>query len=187
MHDHNIQTGRFGPIEWATAGRPHPGEHVSGDQPIAVEIDAGAALFGVLDGLGHGAEAAAAAVRAVDTLKDARAKRLEVLVQLCHRVLGGTRGVAMTLARVDFAEGTLAWTGVGNVCADLVAKSSTGIQRPPRGGHRRLPHSRNPARTSRPHSRRRPDRHRHGRCRRGSPAAHRFRGVRHRDRQRALE
>ena len=88
-------------------------------------IDADAALFGVLDGLGHGPDAAAAAMRAVEALKDAREQRVEVLVQLCHRVLGGTRGAAMTLARVDFAAGTLSWTGVGNVTANLVAKDAT--------------------------------------------------------------
>jgi phosphoserine phosphatase RsbX len=49
------------------------------------------------------------------------------LVQLCHRVLGGTRGAAMTLARVDFPTSTLTWTGVGNVSANLVAKDVTGI------------------------------------------------------------
>lgn len=32
----------------------------------------------------------------------------------------------MTLARVDFAAGTLTWTGVGNVAANLVAKNVTG-------------------------------------------------------------
>ena len=120
--------GRLGPIEWATAGRPHPGEHVSGDQPIAVGIEDDAALFGLIDGLGHGPAAATAALRAVDTLTRARAERVEVLVQLCHHVLEGTRGVAMTLARVDFGAGILAWTGVGNVTADLVAKAATGIQ-----------------------------------------------------------
>jgi len=122
------ENGRLGPIEWATAGRPLPGEHVSGDQPIAVSIDDDAALFGVLDGLGHGPDAAAAATRAVEVLKRARDQRLEVLVQLCHRVLGGSRGAAMTLARVDFAASTLAWTGVGNVTANLVAKAATGVQ-----------------------------------------------------------
>ncbi|MEE6177142.1 SpoIIE family protein phosphatase [Mycobacterium sp. 050134] len=105
-----------------------PGEHVSGDQTIAIGIGDDAALFGVMDGLGHGAEAAAAALRAVDTLENARDQPLEALVGLCHRVLGGTRGVAMTLARVDFAAGTLAWAGIGNVTADLVAKAATGIQ-----------------------------------------------------------
>ena len=128
MYDNTSRGGRIGPIEWATAGRPLPGEHVSGDQPIAIGIGDDAALFGVMDGLGHGAAAAAAAVRAVDALQNARSQRVEVLVQLCHRALGGTRGVAMTLARVDFAAGTLTWTGVGNVTADLVAKAATGIQ-----------------------------------------------------------
>jgi serine phosphatase RsbU (regulator of sigma subunit) len=103
-----------------------PGELVSGDQPIALDIGDDAALFGVMDGLGHGRDAAAAALRALDALQRARTQRVEVLVQLCHRVLGGTRGVTMTLARVDFAAGTLTWTGVGNVGANLVAKNVTG-------------------------------------------------------------
>ncbi len=120
------EKGRLGPIEWATAGRALPGEHVSGDQPIAIGIGDRAALFGVIDGLGHGPSAAMAALRAVDTLNGAPGERLEVLVQLCHRVLDGTRGVAMTLARVDFGAGLLAWTGVGNVAADLVTKAATG-------------------------------------------------------------
>ena len=123
---HDRDKGRLGPIEWATAGRPLQGEHVSGDQPIAVGIDVDAALFGVIDGLGHGPDAATAAIRAVDVLKKARNERLEVLVQLCHRVLAGSRGAAITLARVDFGVGTLTWTGVGNVTAHLVAKAATG-------------------------------------------------------------
>jgi phosphoserine phosphatase RsbX len=124
VHEH----GRLGPIEWATAGRPLPGELLSGDQSIAVGIGDDAALFGVLDGLGHGPAAATAAFRAVDALKVAHNERLEVLVQLCHRVLAGTRGAAMTLARVDFGLGTLTWTGVGNVSANLVAKDARGVQ-----------------------------------------------------------
>ena len=60
------------------------------------------ALFGVMDGLGHGPAAANAAIAAAEALRNARGERVEVLVQLCHRVLAGTRGAAMTLARVDF-------------------------------------------------------------------------------------
>jgi phosphoserine phosphatase RsbX len=104
-----------------------PGEYTSGDRGIAVDIDGDAALFGVIDGLGHGPAAATAALRAVDVLKGAPTERLEILVQLCHEVLAGTRGVAMTLARVDYAASTLTWTGVGNVTANLVAKDATGI------------------------------------------------------------
>jgi negative regulator of sigma-B (phosphoserine phosphatase) len=115
-------------MEWAVASRPRPGEHVSGDQSIAIGIDGGAALFGVLDGLGHGPAAATAALTAVDAIRSARSERLEVLVQLCHRMLGGTRGVAMTVARIDFQPGQLSWTGIGNVSANLVAKTISGTQ-----------------------------------------------------------
>jgi phosphoserine phosphatase RsbX len=121
------ENGRLGPIEWANAGRPLPGENTSGDRKIAVAIDDDAALFGVIDGLGHGPAAASAAMRAVDAVQRAAGERLEVLVQLCHRVLGGTRGVAMTLARVDYPANTLTWTGVGNVSAHLVSKDVTGV------------------------------------------------------------
>jgi serine phosphatase RsbU (regulator of sigma subunit) len=33
----------------------------------------------------------------------------------------------MTLARVDYADSTLSWAGVGNVTANLVAKDAAGI------------------------------------------------------------
>jgi phosphoserine phosphatase RsbX len=120
--------GRLGPIEWATAGRPRPGEHVSGDRSVATGIGDAAALFAVLDGLGHGPDAASVAMSAAEALERNCGERVEVLVRLSHRVLSGTRGAAMTLARVDFEAGQLHWTGVGNVCANLIAKTAAGIQ-----------------------------------------------------------
>ncbi len=118
--------GRLGPIEWATASRPLGGEDVSGDQPVSVDVLGTAALFGVIDGLGHGAEAATAATSAASVINGAAAEPLDVLFGLCHRQLASTRGVAMTLARIDFGAETLHWMGVGNVAADLLAKSPSG-------------------------------------------------------------
>jgi phosphoserine phosphatase RsbX len=123
-----VDHGWLGPIEWATKARPRPGEQVCGDRPIAVDISGTAALVGVLDGLGHGAAAATAAARGVEVLRDACAEPLENLVQLCHRALGGTRGAAMTLARIDFRAGALRWVGIGNVTANLVAKHPAGVE-----------------------------------------------------------
>jgi phosphoserine phosphatase RsbX len=120
--------GWLGPIEWAANSRPRPGESVCGDRMIAVDVDGTAALIGVLDGLGHGTEAAEAASCGVDVLRAARAEPLDVLVQRCHRALSGTRGVAMTLARIDFRTDTLSWAGIGNVAADLVAKRPAGVE-----------------------------------------------------------
>jgi phosphoserine phosphatase RsbX len=120
--------GRFGPIEWAAVRRPRPGEEVCGDHPIALDVGDGAALFGVIDGLGHGEAAATASVRAVETVQAGRTQPLDVLMQLCHRALADTRGVTMTLTRVEFDTDTLSWIGIGNVTADLVAKRPTGVE-----------------------------------------------------------
>jgi phosphoserine phosphatase RsbX len=120
--------GWLGPIEWAAKSRPRPGENVCGDRLIAVEVNDTGGLIGVLDGLGHGAEAAEAANRGVEVLRNARSEPLDVLVQRCHRALSGTRGAAMTLAHIDFRADTLSWIGIGNVAADLVAKHPAGVE-----------------------------------------------------------
>lgn len=120
--------GWLGPIEWAAEARPRPGENICGDNLIAVDVDGTGALFGVLDGLGHGAEAAEAANRGVDVLRSGRAEPLNVLVQRCHSALSATRGAAITLARIDFRTDILSWIGIGNVAADLVAKHPAGVE-----------------------------------------------------------
>jgi negative regulator of sigma-B (phosphoserine phosphatase) len=120
--------GRFGPIEWAAVRRPRPGEEVCGDYPVALGVGEGAALFGVIDGLGHGEAAAAAAQRAAEVVDQRRSEPLDVVMNQCHRALTETRGVAMTLARVEFESDELSWIGIGNVTADLVTKHPAGPQ-----------------------------------------------------------
>jgi phosphoserine phosphatase RsbX len=123
-----IEHGWLGPIEWAAKARPRPGEQVCGDRPIAVDFSGSGALIGVLDGLGHGADAATAAARGVEVLRGACAEPLEDLIHLCHRALSDTRGAAMTLVRFDFRADNLRWIGIGNVTANLVAKHPTGVE-----------------------------------------------------------
>jgi hypothetical protein len=120
--------GWLGPIEWAATWRPLPGQTVCGDRSIAVDVNGAAALIGVLDGLGHGELAAEAADCGVRILDDARGESLGTLVQRCHLGLSTTRGVAMTLAHIDFQTDTLSLVGIGNVAADLVAKHPTGVE-----------------------------------------------------------
>ncbi len=115
-------------MEWAAVRRPHPAEQVCGDLPIALDVGSGAALFGVLDGLGHGSAAADAAERAAAVITETSTEPVDVVMQRCHAELTQTRGVAMTLAHIDFATNTLSWAGIGNVTADLVAKSPTGVE-----------------------------------------------------------
>src|SRR5689334_25127683 len=94
--------GWIGPIEWAAARRPLPGEVVCGDFSIAVDVGGSAALFGVADGLGHGSAAETAALRAAEMVNRCRTEPLDVLLQLCHRGLSDTRGAAIPVARIDF-------------------------------------------------------------------------------------
>ncbi len=123
-----VEHGWLGPIEWAAKSRPRPGENVCGDRLLAVDVNGTGALIAVLDGLGHGAEAAEAAKCGVEVLRSAPDEPLDTLIQRCHRALSGTRGVAMTLAHIDFRSDKLSWVGVGNVTADLVAKRPAGVE-----------------------------------------------------------
>jgi negative regulator of sigma-B (phosphoserine phosphatase) len=120
--------GWLGPIDWAAARRARPGESVCGDDAVALDVTGGAALFAVLDGLGHGAAAAEAAQLAAQVLHRETAEPLDVLIQRCHRALVDTRGAAMTLVRIDFGTETLRWIGIGNVTAVLVAKAPRGVE-----------------------------------------------------------
>ena len=71
MNEH----GRLGPIEWAAVRRPLPGQAVCGDHAVVIEVGGRAALFGVIDGLGHGEAAAAAALQAAEVLHARPASR----------------------------------------------------------------------------------------------------------------
>jgi hypothetical protein len=72
-------------------------------------------LVAVVDGLGHGAEAATAARAAVATLERHAHESALALVARCHQALAGTRGAVMSLAHFDYRAGIMTWLGVGNV------------------------------------------------------------------------
>jgi negative regulator of sigma-B (phosphoserine phosphatase) len=101
-------------LDWAVANRAHPGEHESGDLHMVASIPDGA-LLAVVDGLGHGEEAAAAARAATAVVEGNADEAPETIVRRCHEALGQTRGVVMTVASLDAHEGTMRWLGVGNV------------------------------------------------------------------------
>jgi phosphoserine phosphatase RsbX len=101
-------------LRWAVAGRPMRGQAVSGDQ-ATVQVSGPRTIMAVIDGLGHGREAADAAQLASEVVDRHPAEPLEVLLLLVHRELHETRGAAVTVAIVDSERSTLHWLGVGNV------------------------------------------------------------------------
>lgn len=80
----------------------------------------GGALVAVIDGLGHGLEAARAARLARETVAEAASTDLIALAHRCHRALAHTRGAAIALAYLSTSASTLTWLGVGNVEGRLI-------------------------------------------------------------------
>jgi negative regulator of sigma-B (phosphoserine phosphatase) len=106
-------------LDCGLAGEAHAGETRSGDLAVLVPTAAGA-LACVIDGLGHGPEAADAAETCADVVREHAEVDARELLQRCHEALLQTRGVVMTVAWFDLERSELSWAGVGNVDARLV-------------------------------------------------------------------
>lgn len=125
-------------IEWGVARQTHPGETVSGDVHVVVPHGRGV-LLGVIDGSGHGPEAAHAAHLAVAALQLEPDASVTDQLAHCHAALAHSRGAVMTLADFNSRDRTLTLCGVGNVEAMLfhaggAAGSAPKATAPLRGG-----------------------------------------------------
>ncbi len=121
-------TGKSQVIEYGFAARALPGQEVTGDR-FFISEQGNRILIAVVDGLGHGREAAAAAETAVDALKAWESPDIAGLILGCDEKLRETRGVVMTVACLDQAAQTMSWIGIGNVEGVLI---TTGDGRPTR-------------------------------------------------------
>lgn len=101
-------------LEWSVAAAVMPGETESGDRHVFCPFSDGV-LVAVIDGLGHGAEAATAAAVAAGVLERHAGDPVTRLVERCHDALRSTRGVALSLAAITAREHVMTWAGVGNV------------------------------------------------------------------------
>lgn len=115
-------------IEWGVASRALSGEKESGDLHL-VKVCPAQALVAVVDGLGHGPGAAAAAKLAISTLDDSDGAGTSpiALIQRCHEKLRPTRGVVLGLARFCSSDNTLTWAGVGNVEGLLIHRKGDAV------------------------------------------------------------
>ena len=106
-------------IAWGLASRPSSGEVASGDLHL-IQPTMNGVLLAVVDGLGHGDAAIAAAQTAIAVLKSHAEEPLTALVNRCHAALTKTRGAVMTVATLRWFGDELTWLGVGNVEAILL-------------------------------------------------------------------
>lgn len=101
-------------IEWAAASKTHPHEVICGDAYVVTQTRNGVLLC-VIDGLGHGPEAAEASRTAADAILNHDDASAEELIAKCHDVLKTTRGAVLSLAVLDESRHIITWVGIGNV------------------------------------------------------------------------
>lgn len=116
-----MREGRCGTIEWAVCTTAYPGQLRSGDA-FLIQMTAAGVLVAVVDGLGHGDEAADVAEQALASLGRTAELSLVGSLTACHNALRGSRGVVMTLAVLDPERSQLAWLAVGNVDAVVLRR-----------------------------------------------------------------
>jgi phosphoserine phosphatase RsbX len=102
------------PIVWGVSSRALDAGAECGDLHV-VAPGAQTVLVAVIDGIGHGSEAAAAARAAAAVLCQHADEPLIPLMRRCHEELRRTRGVVLSMASFDLPSNTMVWLGVGNV------------------------------------------------------------------------
>jgi negative regulator of sigma-B (phosphoserine phosphatase) len=130
----------LGPLQIEAAAIALGDAEVSGDRFCVIPAPAGV-LVAVIDGLGHGAEAAEASARACEALTLASEQPLPGVLERCHAALRQTRGAVIALARFARSSSDMQWLAVGNVEGLLLHGSRRGaareaiVQRPGIVGH----------------------------------------------------
>jgi anti-sigma regulatory factor (Ser/Thr protein kinase) len=103
---------RFGAISIAVKGEIECGD------AWALAQDTQTISLMVVDGLGHGSFAAAAAESALQSFAAAPAETPRAAIERAHRALSGTRGAAAAVARITGR--SLSYAGVGNISGYMI-------------------------------------------------------------------
>jgi anti-sigma regulatory factor (Ser/Thr protein kinase) len=114
---------RTGSSPWGAVSVPKPGEDICGDSWSVAEGNLARTLI-VADGLGHGPDAADAAVQAIRVFHRHKDHQLGTLMEYLHGGLRSTRGAAVSVGRLHFDVGSVTFAGLGNVAGAIVADGS---------------------------------------------------------------
>jgi hypothetical protein len=115
--------------QWGAIGVPYFGTGDSGDAWAVVEDGERIAVL-VVDGLGHGPEAARAARAATTAFTGTHPnkltpERMPDLVRELHQAMIGTRGAVLGVSLLDQSNGQAVFTGVGNITGRVVTAGTT--------------------------------------------------------------
>lgn len=107
---------RGGLMQLGAVLAPYPGEQACGDSWAFSQSASGPTLL-LVDGAGHGIEAARAAELAVQTFMSAAEGSCEMIIRALHAALAPTRGGAVAVARIDLSARVVRFVGIGNISA----------------------------------------------------------------------
>lgn len=107
------------PFAWGGLSVPMHAGDANGDA-WAVRAGQDRLTLMMVDGLGHGPEAAKAAAAALDAFDEGFADEVLGVVARAHAAMRGTRGGSLAVARLDRGARRLEFCGVGNVTARVL-------------------------------------------------------------------
>jgi len=110
--------------QWGAVSVAMPGEEACGDA-WSVDQGEGALALLVADGLGHGPDAAEAAVEAVRVFQRHKGHQVPTLLDYVHGGLRATRGAAVAIARLDYRANKIIYAGIGNIAGTIIDGSAT--------------------------------------------------------------
>ncbi len=100
--------------------RAKPGEYACGD---SWAVNRG--TFLLVDGLGHGPDAAQAAKVAVNAFYQQTSHSPGTVLERIHSAMQGTRGAAIAVAEVDRSIGEICFAGIGNIAGAIIYDESS--------------------------------------------------------------
>jgi serine/threonine protein phosphatase PrpC len=110
-------------MKYSVISKALPGETLCGDTYF-IDRFGKTAIFAVIDGLGHGANAFKPASKCKNIIEVNKEKCVKDIIMYCHQGLKGTRGVVAAIVKIDEESGLFDFGGVGNIGFYAKAKES---------------------------------------------------------------
>lgn len=102
---------------------PKHGEEIYGDS-WGVEQDLKRAIFAIIDGLGHGVNAATASQEALYLFRKNYTRRPSDIIRIFHEELKHTVGCAAGVTEISISQGIINYCGVGNTSGVLITQEN---------------------------------------------------------------